>query len=160
MTYEIGEKVLLSGKNIASRRPFKKLENKFLGPFDVVERIGKQAYRLKLPDRLKQLHDVFHVVLLEPYNARPGYEPPAVEDIEEDPQWEVESIVSHRIVKGEDQYLVKWLGWSQEHNQWMIAEDLNNAETLLEDFKTSNTAGMVRPKGRKPRRPPKKPRVN
>jgi len=160
MTYEIGEKVLLSGKHIASRRPFKKLENKFLGPFDVVERIGKQAYRLKLPDRLKQLHDVFHVVLLEPYVARPGYEPPAVEDIEDDPQWEVESIVSHRIVKGEDQYLVKWLGWSQEHNQWMMAEDLNNAEALLEDFKISNTAGMVRPKGRKPGRPPKKARVN
>ena len=160
VTFEIGEKVLLSGKHIASRRPFKKLENKFLGPFDVVERIGKQAYRLKLPDRLKQLHDVFHVVLLEPYTARPGYEPPAVENIEEDPQWEVEKIVSHRNIKGKDEYLVKWMGWSQEHNQWMIAEDLNNAETLLEDFKTSNTAEMVKPRGRKPGRPLKKPRGN
>jgi len=41
ITFKIGEKVLLLGKYIISRRLFKKLENKFLGPFDVVERIGK-----------------------------------------------------------------------------------------------------------------------
>ncbi len=41
MTFKIGEKVLLLGKHIASRRLFKKLKNKFLGPFNVVKRISK-----------------------------------------------------------------------------------------------------------------------
>jgi len=41
ITFEIGEKVLLLGKYIASRRLFKKLKNKFLGPFDIVKRISK-----------------------------------------------------------------------------------------------------------------------
>jgi len=41
ITYKISKKVLLLGKNITSRRSFKKLKNKFLGLFDVVERIRK-----------------------------------------------------------------------------------------------------------------------
>ncbi len=85
ITYEISKKVLLLGKYIASKRPFKKLKNKFLRPFDVVERISKQVYRLKLPDRLKQLHDIFYIVLLELYITRPSYEPPTIKNIEEDP---------------------------------------------------------------------------
>jgi len=42
ISYEIGKKILLSGKNITSRRPFKKLENKFLGLFDVVKGSGSK----------------------------------------------------------------------------------------------------------------------
>jgi len=38
----------------------------------------------------------------------------------------------------------------------MMVEDLNNMEALLEDFKISNIAAIVKRKGRKPRRPLKK----
>ncbi len=37
--------------------------------------------------------------------------------------------------------------------------ELGNIEILLKDFKDSNIVGIKKPKGRKPRRPIKKPRI-
>jgi len=45
ITFKISEKVLLLGKYIISRRLFKKLKNKFLGLFNVVEAYYRGALR-------------------------------------------------------------------------------------------------------------------
>ena len=38
-----------------------KLSPGYIGPYDILERIGLVAYRLALPMALSNLHDVFHV---------------------------------------------------------------------------------------------------
>ena len=48
--YSPGESVWLSGKHLNTKRN-RKLENKFQGPFKVIEPVGTQAYRLRLPPR-------------------------------------------------------------------------------------------------------------
>ena len=58
--------MLLLTKNLRLRKPNKKLLEKFIGPFTIVEIIGKQAYKLDLPMSL-EIHPTFHVSLLEPY---------------------------------------------------------------------------------------------
>jgi hypothetical protein len=38
-----------------------KLAPRFIGPFRILARKGKVAYQLDLPERLSEVHDVFHV---------------------------------------------------------------------------------------------------
>jgi hypothetical protein len=66
-----GEQVLLRAKNITTRRPSKKFDARYLGPFLVSKRIGKLAYRLDLPLSMSRLHPVFNVLLLEPWHELP-----------------------------------------------------------------------------------------
>ena len=60
---------MLSTRNLKFK-VFKKLSPKFIGPFRVLDPIGSQAYRLALPDQYEQIHNVFYVSLLEPWNPR------------------------------------------------------------------------------------------
>ena len=50
-----------------------KLSPRYVGPFEILERIGKVAYRLALPPSMSNLHDVFHVSMLRKYMADPSH---------------------------------------------------------------------------------------
>ncbi|MBW0581117.1 hypothetical protein O181_120832 [Austropuccinia psidii MF-1] len=63
--FQPGDKVWLALKNIKTTRPTKKLSERWLGPFEVLKKIGKHSYHLKLPQQWKSVHPVFHVSLLE-----------------------------------------------------------------------------------------------
>lgn len=130
-----GDLVLLSSKNIRTKRPHKKLDAKYLGPFPIEEQIGPQAFRLKLPPGMSRLHPVFNVALLEPYTLREGFMPPPVDELEDPDVWEVELIVSHRRRPGKaTEYLIKWVGWSHDHNQWMVSAELEGCAELLQEY--------------------------
>jgi hypothetical protein len=66
-SYEIGDKVFLWVKLHKSLIKFgkgTKLSPRFMGPFEFVENKGVVAYRLALPDSLRNMHDVFRVSVL------------------------------------------------------------------------------------------------
>ena len=44
-----------------------KLPPRYIGQFQILERYGKVAYRLKLPEHLTAVHDVFHVSQLKKF---------------------------------------------------------------------------------------------
>ena len=44
-----------------------KLSPRFIGPFEILERIGIVAYRLVLPPSMSGVHEVFHVSMLRKY---------------------------------------------------------------------------------------------
>jgi hypothetical protein len=65
--FNVGDKVYLSTKNIKTKRPKTKLDNKMAGPYSVIEVMpSRLAYRLDLKGNHGRIHDVFHVSLLEP----------------------------------------------------------------------------------------------
>ena len=40
---------------------------KYIGPFEILSKVGPVAYRIALPPILSRLHDVFHVSQLKKY---------------------------------------------------------------------------------------------
>nr|GFD49199.1 hypothetical protein [Tanacetum cinerariifolium] len=48
-----------------------KLSPRFIGPFEILDRVGEVSDRLALPPQLSQVHDVFHVSLLRGYKYHP-----------------------------------------------------------------------------------------
>nr|GFD40387.1 putative reverse transcriptase domain-containing protein [Tanacetum cinerariifolium] len=48
-----------------------KLSPRFIGPFNILDRVGEVSYRLALPPQLLHVHDVFHVSLLRGYKYHP-----------------------------------------------------------------------------------------
>ena len=44
-----------------------KLSPRYIGPFEMLERVGRVAYRLALPPSLSSVHEVFHVSMLQKY---------------------------------------------------------------------------------------------
>ena len=49
--YKKGDKVWLEVTNITTKYSIKKLDNKYLEPFKILEKVGKLAYCLKLPSQ-------------------------------------------------------------------------------------------------------------
>ncbi|GJU79266.1 putative reverse transcriptase domain-containing protein [Tanacetum coccineum] len=64
LEFEVGDQVLLrvSPWKVVMRFGKKgKLASRYVGPFEILERIGLVAYRLRLPKELSEVHDTFHV---------------------------------------------------------------------------------------------------
>ncbi|GJX95650.1 putative reverse transcriptase domain-containing protein [Tanacetum coccineum] len=64
LEFEVGDQVLLKvspWKGVMHFRKKGKLAPRYVGPFEILERIGPVAYRLRLPKELSEVHDTFHV---------------------------------------------------------------------------------------------------
>ena len=49
------------------------LSPRFIGPFEIVDRVGTVAYRLVLPPSMSSVHEVFHVSMLRKYTPDPAH---------------------------------------------------------------------------------------
>jgi len=68
--FQEGDKVLLKvspTKGVMRFGKKGKLSPRYIGPYEVLERVGKVAYRLALPAVLGRVHNVFHVSQLRKY---------------------------------------------------------------------------------------------
>ena len=138
MSYQQGDQVLLATRHIRTLRVSKKLADKFIGPFRILERIGTNAYKLDLPKKYGKMHHTFHVSLLEPYRMRLGVEPPEPIDIDGDEEWEVDEILAERTRNRKKQYYVRWAGFSEAHDSWEPEQNLENAQDAIKRFKEGN----------------------
>ncbi|GKC45063.1 hypothetical protein Tco_1062785 [Tanacetum coccineum] len=64
MEFQVGDKVMLKvspWKGVVRFGKLGKLNPSYVGPFKVLEKVGSVAYKLKLPQELSRLHNIFHV---------------------------------------------------------------------------------------------------
>ena len=113
--FKRGDLVKLSTRNL--RLKDKKLQPRWIGPFWVVQRIGSQAYKLALPGKYAQLHDVSPIQFIEDFKPRDDNQPlMLMPDLENDEEWEIKEVKDRATIKGTTHYLVKWEGWPTEYN--------------------------------------------
>jgi hypothetical protein len=143
ISFEVGDQVWLSTKNIKTARISKKLDYKRIGPYTVSKVINRNAYKLDLPSTLR-IHNVFHVSLLDPYippiAGQPPAEPlPAISgDDDAEAEWEVERILDSRY-RGRGrarrvEYLVQWAGYAYIRTSWEPSDNLDGCRELLEEY--------------------------
>ncbi|XP_042455215.1 uncharacterized protein LOC122039855 [Zingiber officinale] len=76
LEFSVGDHVFLRVSPTKGVRRFGlkgKLAPRYIGPFQILERIGEVAYRLALPPSLAGVHDVFHVSMLRKYVPHPTH---------------------------------------------------------------------------------------
>lgn len=120
----MGDRVWLSTGNFHLKGE-NKLKPKYVGPYSIVEVINPVAMKLSLPGSWK-IHPVFHVSLLQscPPSMRLSDRPLPVE-VDGLEEYEVQSILDSRMVRGRIQYLVEWKGYGPEERTWEPVSNLN-----------------------------------
>ncbi|GJW28063.1 putative reverse transcriptase domain-containing protein [Tanacetum coccineum] len=86
LEFQVGDRVLLKvspWKGVVRFGKKGKLAPRYVGPFEIVERVGPVVYRLKLPQELSCVHDTFHVSNLKKCLAEPDVQVP-LDEIEID----------------------------------------------------------------------------
>ena len=140
--FEVGTKVWVSTKYM-QQSGCPKFQQRYIGPFTIIRRIGAVAYELQLPDSLP-IHNVFHVSLLTKDKPRPREmqttnDPASWQPIPtaEGEEYEVEFILDERGSSNNKQYLVKWKGYPEDEATWIPEANITNAKEVLRAFRTT-----------------------
>ena len=76
LEFEVGDHVFLKvmpKRGVVRFGKRGKLSPRFIGPFEILERVGTIAYRLALPPSISGVHEVFHVSMLRRYTPDPAH---------------------------------------------------------------------------------------
>src|SRR5262249_54492921 len=74
--YEPGDQVFLKispMKGVVRFGKRGKLNPRYIGPFEILERVGNVSYQLALPPHLSYVHPVFHISMLRKYIPDPSH---------------------------------------------------------------------------------------
>ncbi|KAK6120947.1 hypothetical protein DH2020_045316 [Rehmannia glutinosa] len=141
LQFEVGDNVFLKVAPVRGVIRFGdkgKLKPRYIGPFEILKRVGDLAYQLALPPRLSGVHDVFHISMLRKYVHDPShivnYEDMQINDdlsYEEAPEAILERKV-HKL-RNKDISLIKvqWKRHGRNEATWEREEEIR---TKYPDF--------------------------
>ena len=118
-----------------------KLNPRYVGPFEILGKIGDVAYRLALPPSLDGVHNVFHVSMLRKYVKDPD-EVIALEPLEVRPNLTSEERPV-RIVDVKEQNLrrrviryvkVQWTNQTEREATWELEDEMRTKYPELFDY--------------------------
>ncbi|KAM1013748.1 hypothetical protein ACFX2C_043829 [Malus domestica] len=108
-----------------------KLSPRYIGPYEITERIGEVAYRLELPLELSKVDNVFHVSMLQHYVSDPSHViPPQPLEINPDLTYDEEPVTildwKDKVLRNKTVSLVKvlWRNHLVEEATWETADGM------------------------------------
>ncbi len=124
INYKIESRVFLNERNIITARFFKKLNDKMLDSFQIINFVDS-FYKLKLLETMR-IHDVFHLELLcfvvnDSLSDQKNESSRSIVINDED-EWEIDDILNSRWYWRWLQYRVKWKSYDNDLN-WYNADD-------------------------------------
>ncbi|XP_043717545.1 uncharacterized protein LOC122665461 [Telopea speciosissima] len=134
LEFLVGDKVFLKvspTKGVMRFSKKSKLSPRYIGPYEILAKVGPVAYRLALPPSLDVVHDVFHISMLWKYVHDPSHilsqEPPElVADMSYKEQ--PEKILDSKVVNlrnGPIHYVkVKWCNHTEEEASWEVKVEM------------------------------------
>ncbi len=129
--------MFLNEQNIITARSFKKLNDKMLNSFQIIESVDS-FYKLKLSETM-HIHDVFHSELLHSVvdNFLSDQKNESLKSIviNDENKWEIDDILNSWRYKRRLQYRVKWKSYNNDLN-WYNAHDdeFMNTQEMIDDF--------------------------
>jgi hypothetical protein len=99
----------------------------YAGPYKVLERVGKVAYRLQLPEDAK-IHDVFHVGVLKPMCGPPPSTVPALPPLQHGrPLLQPDQVLHASLRRGVWHVLVQWADMPPSEATWEQVDEFRAA---------------------------------
>ncbi|SLM37535.1 Chromo domain/shadow [Lasallia pustulata] len=140
LAYRVGDKVFLSMKNIATDRPSKKFDQRYLREYTITKVVNSHAYQLDLPPEYKSLHDVFHPNLLlpcptDPFPGQTNEKQRSIGiDIDGQKLWAVDTFHDTCRHNGHFQYQVLWRGYDESEKTWEPLQNVMLAHGAVREF--------------------------
>ncbi|TYJ96909.1 pol protein [Cucumis melo var. makuwa] len=136
LEFDVGDNVFLKVapmKGVVRFERRGKLSPRFVGSFEILERIGPVAYRLALPPSLSVVHDMFHVSMLRKYVLDPShvvdYEPLEIDENLSYTKQPVEVLAREvKMLRNREIPLVKvlWPNHRVEEATWEREDDMRS----------------------------------
>ncbi len=135
MEFEVGQRVLLSVKNLRFKGlNCPKFMPRFIGPFTIEEKVGSVSYKLSLPPTMK-VHPIFHAELLKEYKGDAVTPPHHYECEDGTVLYEVDRVADVHGHGHRRRYLIQWTGYGREFDSWEPrAQLLVDCPQLIEEF--------------------------
>ncbi|KAK6164609.1 hypothetical protein DH2020_001473 [Rehmannia glutinosa] len=136
LEFEVGDEVFLRlspRKGLINPKKGGKLSPRYVGPYKILQRIGKLAYKLELPAPYAGMHDVFHVLRLKKYQPDPEHiitrdTPPLMENLSytERPTRIIDRQTRFHVREKFSMVKVVWRNHNHEDATWEKEEDMRN----------------------------------
>ena len=142
-SFKVGDQVLVSTVNFHNLTTNQKLKDPFIGPFPIIQLIGRNALRLELHGAFSRRHPVFPVSLIKMYKESdkrtfPGraLQKKKMPPIDEESAV-IDKILNKRIVKNgskkEPQFLISFKYQPSDAERWLREKEIPDSGTMLDN---------------------------